>query len=86
MSLWRFTRKIYVITIVKEENNMATALKGCVIVEDNNGRVAIRHKCENCGYIEPGTSSFGLDSGTVSSRATCSKCGKVYDVVVQASR
>ena len=63
----------------------AVAVSSAVIVSQDGTRCYCQHKCENCGYVEPGQTgpsipSRGLSTGTIK---YCSKCKGKYLVKIQ---
>lgn len=65
----------------------AVAVSGAVIVSQDGTRCYFQHKCENCGYVEPGrngisTPSRGSSTGTIKH---CTKCKGKYEVKIQGT-
>jgi len=57
---------------------MTVALRGAVIIREQNGRLEYRYKCETCGAVQPGTVSTGSVARNVTSRTSfyCTRCKK----------
>lgn len=63
----------------------AYAVSGAVSVSQDGARCYYQHKCENCGYIEPGQTGLGIPSRGSSTGTIkyCTKCGGKYEVRIQ---
>lgn len=64
---------------------MATALAGCVIVDDKGRNIQIREKCDKCGTLPNGVHTLApIPSGSKNvSSCRCKKCGNQFKVIVQ---
>lgn len=64
---------------------MATALTGCVIVEQNNMTMRYKKKCEMCGFLESGQTLTALikPGSKLSSAFLCPKCKRQNKILIQ---
>ena len=69
----------------KENVRLATALTGCVIVEEDEVGIIYRKKCERCGHVQPGSVMSGrIPKGfRLQKHFRCVKCGAQNTAVIQ---
>jgi len=69
------------------KTKQAVALTGCVIIEQDGRIMKYRKKCENCGAIQPGTTTSAIPGkySKKTSSFTCYKCKKRQKLVIQGS-
>ena len=69
----------------KEIVRLATALTGCVIVEEDEMGIIYRKKCEKCGHVQPGSVMSGrIPKGfRVVKQFKCLKCGAQNRMEIQ---
>ena len=67
-----------------QTRNMATAISGAVILEQNGGRMKYRQKCDKCGHSPNTAIAIGAPTGSHKLTTTfkCSKCGNQQRVEI----
>lgn len=65
--------------------NLAVALTGCVIVQDDEFGLVYRKKCERCGHVQPGSVMSGhIAKGfRIVQTFRCVKCGAQNKLEIQ---
>ena len=69
----------------QDKVNLAVALTGCVIVQDDEYGLVYRKKCERCGHVQSGSVMSGrIPKGfRVVKQFRCEKCGAQNKLEIQ---
>lgn len=72
------------IAVAKEDDKMATAIKGSVIAGTKGSTVDYYRKCESCGYTSSSKYNTAHLANVYRHSFRCPKCGNKQDIEIRA--